>query len=342
MQEKQEATAILWDESVLEKAESLHAEGLCSVRSSKAKRLTRIKPGFFSPPTFKPVFVPGLHWISLLLVGPGEAPSVLAMRWWTSRGPLAQEKRALQIRLLEQCVKSFGPQALHIFDRGYAGSPWVEELCQRGARFLMRWPGRYKLIAGDDALWQPRSAAELVRGKRSVDHRLVWDARQHGESKRGIVFLPVWTPDTRHRLWLVVCRRGNGEPWYLVTSDPVTTVDQAWGAVFAYARRWQIEMCWRYSKSELAMESPRLWHWEEREKLLLMVTLVYTFLLSLLETGLQAMREWLLRHYCHRTGKRSRQRAAPLYRLRSALSRLWNSTGKPIYNTTQAQPQNTG
>jgi len=39
---------------------------------------------------------------------------------------------------------------------------------------------------------------------------------------------------------------------------------------------------WRYSKSELAMESPRVWIWERREKLLLIVTLVYAFLLSLL------------------------------------------------------------
>lgn len=29
--------------------------------------------------------------------------------------------------------------------------------------------------------------------------------------------------------------------------------------VFAYARRWQIEMAFRYTKSELALESPRLW-----------------------------------------------------------------------------------
>ena len=45
-----ERPLILWDESVLEKPESLQAEGLCAVRSSKAVRLKRIKPGFFNPP----------------------------------------------------------------------------------------------------------------------------------------------------------------------------------------------------------------------------------------------------------------------------------------------------
>jgi hypothetical protein len=71
------------------------------------------------------------------------------------------------------------------------------------------------------------------------------------------------------------------------------------------------------------MESPRLWAWERRVKLLLMVTLVYSFLLSLLEGGLEEVRKAVLRAGCHRTGKRSREVAAPLYRLRSALSRLW-------------------
>jgi hypothetical protein len=105
----------------------------------------------------------------------------------------------------------------------------------------------------------------------------------------------------------------------------VRTAEDAWGVVMAYARRWQIECAWRYGKSELGMESPRVWTWERREKLLLMVTLLYAFLLSLLEAALELLREWLLRYWCHRTGKRSREVAAPLYRLRSAISRLWQA-----------------
>ena len=41
---------LLWGSSVLEKPESLTLEGLGSVRSSKAARLTRIKPGFYRLP----------------------------------------------------------------------------------------------------------------------------------------------------------------------------------------------------------------------------------------------------------------------------------------------------
>ena len=38
--------------------------------------------------------------------------------------------------------------------------------------------------------------------------------------------------------------------------------------VHAYARRWQVEQSFRFSKSELAMESCRRWFWSNRMKLL--------------------------------------------------------------------------
>lgn len=93
--------------------------------------------------------------------------------------------------------------------------------------------------------------------------------------------------------------------------------------MFAYARRWQIELTWRENKSELAFQSPRLWTWEPREKLLLLATLAYAFLLTLLSPCYESVRCFLLRCYCHRTGQHCRQAHAPFARLRMALSRLW-------------------
>jgi hypothetical protein len=124
-------------------------------------------------------------------------------------------------------------------------------------------------------------------------------------------------------LSLVVCRSAGRLPWYLLTNEAVTNEDEAWGVVFAYVRRWNIEQTWRYEKSELAFQSPRLWHWQEREKLLLMASLASAFLLTLLEPFSDPLRLWLLRTFCHRTGWHCRTVKAPLSRLRSALSRLW-------------------
>ena len=82
-------------------------------------------------------------------------------------------------------------------------------------------------------------------------------------------------------------------------------------------------MCYRTCKTDLAMESPRLWFWENRLKLLLLVSLVYALLISLLDPQCQPLLQSILRKWCHRTGKRYRDAAIPLPRLRTALSALW-------------------
>lgn len=56
-----ETALVVWDESVWEKPESVASEGLCAVRSSKAQRLKRIKPGFYNLPAGRPIHVPGLN-----------------------------------------------------------------------------------------------------------------------------------------------------------------------------------------------------------------------------------------------------------------------------------------
>jgi hypothetical protein len=77
---------VIWDESVIEKPESLKAERLCAVRSSKARRLKRIKPGYYNPPTGRPIFVPGLNWLQIVISGMKGAPALAHLRFWTTRG----------------------------------------------------------------------------------------------------------------------------------------------------------------------------------------------------------------------------------------------------------------
>lgn len=328
---------ILWDESVVEKPESVQAEGLGSVRSSKAARLKRIKPGFYQPPGGPPVFVPGLRWLSLLVAGTTGAPTVALMRWWTNRdsGRVAAEDLGdLRREVLAKCAVVWGRKVLHVWDRGYAGSAWLGVALSHRARFVVRWPKGWKLQpptslprSQQDPEDAARPAWHFTRGRRSWDEQQLWDPRRNQWFKVGVLAVCVAHPHHSAPLWLVVARSASGksrrEPWYLLTNEPIETEADAWRIVRAYARRWQIEMCFRYCKSELAMESPRLWSWERRQKLLMVVTLVYAFLLSLLRDCFEPLRKWLLRHFCHRTGKRGQETPAPLYRLRSAISRLW-------------------
>jgi hypothetical protein len=63
---------------------------------------------------------------------------------------------------------------------------------------------------------------------------------------------------------------------------------------------------------------------ENRLKLLGIVTLVYAFLIFLLNPLYNRLISRVLELKCHRTGKRCREAIAPLYRLRWAISRLWD------------------
>jgi hypothetical protein len=140
-----EDALLMWDESVIEKPESIALEGLCAVRSSKARRLKRIKPGYYNPPGVPPIFVPGMNWRAVLLLGRQGPPTLAAMRWWTTRGVFAQTGRDLETSLLDACVAVWGRRLWHIFDRGFAGSPWIGTCLDRTLRFLIRWPKDYKL-----------------------------------------------------------------------------------------------------------------------------------------------------------------------------------------------------
>jgi len=318
----------IWDESVWEKPESIALEGLGSVVSAKAKRLKRIRKGYYNPPGGPPVIVPGLNWLGLLLVGVGGPPVLAAMRWWTNRGERAEEKRDVEFSLLEKCATAWGKAVLHIFDRGFAGAPWLEVLARSDVRFVMRWPKRYVL---QDLLGRARPAWMLAKGKKTRQSRTVFDSRNRQWSMRGVLAIPVRHWAYPGPLWLVVSRRGKGhEPWYLLTNELADTPAAMWKVVFAYARRWQIEMAWRFGKTELAMQSPRLWSWDNRLKLLLIVSLAYAFLLSLLDPLLKQFRDTLLQRFCPRTGKRSRDSLTPLYRIRIALDYLCLCTGPPF------------
>lgn len=313
---------IIWDESVIEKPESLKAERLCPVRSSKARRLERIKPGYYNPPGGRPVCVPGLNWLQILVAGLKGAPVLAHVRFWTTRGEAQTTKREEEHRLLRHMAKRWGRSVIHLWDRGFAGAPWLGLVILYRVRFIVRWQKNFKLIAPDGRLLK---AWQCSRGKRSIDHRMIYDARRRCHRKTGIVFLPVCVPDfPDFPLTLVVSRPGKGRtPWYLITNEPISDANDAWRIVLAYNRRWQVEMSIRYSKSELAFESPRLLAWDRRAKLLAIASLVQAFLFSLLDDSLLTLRSWLLDHWCHRTGKRNRSTAVPLYRLRLALSQLW-------------------
>lgn len=66
--------------------------------------------------------------------------------------------------MLEEISDRFGLEVMHIFDRGFAGNPWLTQLFVLAVRFVLRWPKNYKLIDEQGRLRKP---GEISKGKRS-------------------------------------------------------------------------------------------------------------------------------------------------------------------------------
>jgi hypothetical protein len=323
LEEQGEVALCVWDGSELEKPESQKVEGLCPVRSSKGKRLNRSRKGCFSPAAGKPILVPGIQWLALVLLGMQGPLSVVGMHWWTSRGPHASSSRKEEEKWLRKLAQAWGRRVIHIFDQGWAGGPWLTRLCGLGLRFIERWRKDYKLL---DLQGHERKAWELMRGKRAQAATKLWNAHQRRAVPISWVSLPVRHAEVPGAILHLIVVRSTAwqQPWYLLTNEAIESPEDSLRVILAYARRWQIEWSFRFQKSELGIEHARLRKWEDQRKLLAMVSLVYAFFLSLLEGQMQVVLSWLLRFWDHQTGERARTTQQPLYRLRRALARLWD------------------
>jgi hypothetical protein len=224
--------------------------------------------------------------------------------------------------MLRKIVRKWGDILIHVFDRGYASGPWLHLIQSLCVKFVIRWKNNHFFLdksGNEKKLWQ------IGHGKKYLAHKLVYDIHTGQKIQCDIWWTPVRHTNYAHQLYLVKVRIKK-DVSYFITNERVITEAQAWDIVFTYKRRWQIELSFRYGKCELAMESPRLWDFENRLKLLGIVTLVYAFLLHLLNPLYKEIVTSVLRLKCHRTGKRCRDVVAPLYRLRWAISRLWDDS----------------
>lgn len=311
-----------WDDSMIEKHESWFSEGLCAVRSSRAKRLTRIKPGYYKQPT-SPICVPGYEWSGLMLAGLSLIPMVAMMQFWTTKGKHKECRSNIFYRMLKTVVAEFGSLLTHVFDRGYASEATIEKMFRFAQQFILRWNGRNLLR---DAKGEIKHTWRIGMGKKAMDKRVVWDKERKQYTKIEIYYEKVEHPELieqypDNQLFLIIIRNKSirhQPPMYLLSNLDVDTIGIAWEVFFSYLRRWDIEQAFRFNKSELGIQSIRLWEWENRKKMMMLVILVYDFLLRF-------FRNWeniawaCINQWMKRTGKRLTKTRQPLYRLRNAL-----------------------
>ncbi|MBI4497604.1 MAG: hypothetical protein HY689_06895 [Chloroflexi bacterium] len=191
------------DGSVLEQPESVEAEGLCPVRSSKARRLSRPRPkqgpGYYRGKPGGPIVVPGCSWAAVLVTGWAGAaerrPVALGAWHWYSKPQAAampadgQEAEAVvaaaapdavprqrvheaEWSVLERVVEAWGADALlHAWDRGMSGAPWLGQALDHGYHFVVRWKkGNHLRPADAPSVGNP----EATPSQRERDGKAAW------------------------------------------------------------------------------------------------------------------------------------------------------------------------
>lgn len=311
-----------WDDSVLEKAESWKIEGLCSVFSSKASRLTKIKPGYYKK--YGRICVPGFEWSAAVLSSLSDSPTICNMEWWTTKGKHRECGSNIFYRMLREAVQMITPtnaEVWHVFDRGYANVRTLDYLINHfNQHFIIRWKSQHLLV---NANGETKNTYKHSIGKKSTSTRKFWDKERKEYRKVSILYMPVKHPEIADKqLYLVIARDKKGsEPIYFLTDVEIDTNGMAWCILKSYMRRWDVEQVFRFGKTAMGIESIRLWFWENRLKLLMIVTLVMAFLLTLIASHLKFC--WkIIDTWCHRTGNRQKKTFLPIYRLRLAISLL--------------------
>lgn len=314
-----------WDDSVIEKPESSKLEGLCSVHSKKGARLTRIKKGRYTP--YPRIRVNGFEWSAGVLSSMEDLPMIACMEWWTTKGKYRDERCNILYRMLdESCsmIRQTQAEVWHVFDRGYANRRTLDYMIEHFDQpFIIRWKSNYKLLNEKGELKQTYRHS---LGKKTTSIEKRWDPYRKEMKKVGIVYFPVRDPEFPDKqLYMVILRdkRPGIKPIYFLTSVKIDTNGMAWAIANAYMKRWDVEQVFRFGKTAMGIESPRLWFWENQLKLLMLLALVMAFLLTLLGDYLDYAWQ-LIDTWVPRTGKRQKKTSLPLYRLRLAVSYLIN------------------
>jgi len=228
---------LLWDDSRIEKPESWFIQGLCSVYSSKGQRLTKIKRGFYRPPSSR-ICVPGYKWTGITLSALGEIPSVFYMAWWTTRGKYKEHGKNIIYRILRKVDQQIGRLALHILDRGYANITMIEWFLQFKQDFVIRWKKNHLFVHQNGQIKKIHLIARSYKGQ---DKLVVWDKERKKSKHITVAWAPVKHPELPdNQLYLVIIRDKNNYngPMYLLTSLTIEDEERAWEVCFAYIHRW--------------------------------------------------------------------------------------------------------
>ena len=202
----------------------------------------------------------------------GGVPSVCQMSWWTTRGKYKEDPDNIIFRLLRKINEQLGSSVVHVLDRGYASEKMLRYLTIHQQDFIIRWKKNHLLVHAEKGCKKTHLIARSFKAKAS---KIVRDKVRKNNKSVTMSWASVFHPEfPDNQLYLVIIRdkKNYNSPMYILTSIPIENQGQAWEVMYSYMHRWEAEQSFRFLKSEMGLESPRLWFWDNRMKLLEMVS----------------------------------------------------------------------
>ncbi|AZQ60656.1 hypothetical protein EI427_07595 [Flammeovirga pectinis] len=330
MEEKNIRPLLIWDGSVLEKHESTYLEGLSAVISSKAKRLTRIKPGYYNSPVKGFINVPGFKVEGVVLTALNERASLFEFNIYSRVGVFKEWLSNFIWNGFKTIRNQSKKAVLHVFDRGYANCTLLEFAQEFDQQFLVRWIGKRFLIDEKGK----RLTYNITKGMKNKSFKFTYDKERNKYTRRLISWKKVQHPEMGDQMYtLIVVReyKRAGSPIYILTNLDIDTKKTAWEMLFSYMKRWEVEEMFRCCKAEIGLQSIRVQGWENRLKLFYIALLIYEFLMEIIQKRRHYV-ERLINIYTPIFG--SKKSKSPFYRLRKAFSVIlnqWKSCCEIIY-----------
>jgi hypothetical protein len=105
-----------------------------------------------------------------ILLGNSDIPILTNMKRWTRKGEMGSTQREEEEKILEKLAHLWGKTVIHVFDRGYAGSPWLKRLIAYDIQFVIRWKKKHLFY---NAKGEKMPLSQMGRGKRSWGHKLL-------------------------------------------------------------------------------------------------------------------------------------------------------------------------
>ncbi|ANQ47401.1 transposase [Flammeovirga sp. MY04] len=321
---------LIWDGSVLEKHESIRLEGLSAVDSSRAKRLVKIKPGYYNPPVKGFIHVPGFKVEGVVLTALSKRASLFEFNVYSRSGLFKEWWSNFIWRGFKKLHNRFHNAVLHVFDRGYANVTVLEFAERFEQSFLVRWMSNKYLIDEKGK----RLTHHISRGMKNKSFKVTFDKERKKYARKLITWKKVKHPDMKNQEYtLIVIReyKRAGSPIYLLTNLVIETKNQAWEMLFSYMKRWEVEEMFRCCKAELGLQSIRVQSWEVRLKLINIALLVYEFLMEIIQKKRHYV-ERLINIYAPLFGRKRNK--SPFYRLRKAFASIiskWKSYAEISY-----------